>query len=116
MPPTIGEHPPAPITPEASPAAGQMPNLMPTMPIPDLPTTNPLPTMPAPAPTQATTSVAAPPLADDSDLIEKAWVEKAKTIVAETRDDPFAQSREVSRFKADYIKKRYNKDIKLPES
>ncbi len=58
---------------------------------------------------------AAPHRAADADLIEKAWVEKAKAIVARTRQDPYAQSRELSKFKADYIKKRYNREVKLAE-
>ena len=51
--------------------------------------------------------------ADDADLIEKAWVERAKAIVAGTRDDPYRQNRELNSFKADYMKKRYNKEIKV---
>ena len=50
--------------------------------------------------------------AEDADLIEKAWIEKAKRIVAETRGDPYAQNKEINKVKADYIKKRYNRDIK----
>ncbi len=50
---------------------------------------------------------------DDSDLIEKEWVNKAKEIVALTRDDPYKQSEELTVFKADYMKKRYDKHIKL---
>lgn len=64
----------------------------------------------------ATAAQAAPSLADDSDLIEKEWVLKAKQIIAATRDDPYTQNRELSKFKADYLKKRYNKDIKIEES
>lgn len=56
-----------------------------------------------------------PPVADDLDLIEKEWVEKAKDIVHKTRSDPHTQNKEMNRFKADYMKKRYNKDIKLSE-
>lgn len=67
-----------------------------------------------PAPTPA--SSASPSVADDNDLIEKEWVVKAKQIVAATREDPHTQSRELSKFKADYLKKRYNKDLKLEES
>lgn len=63
--------------------------------------------------TQATPS--SPAIADDIDLIEKEWVEKAKAIVAQTRNDPHSQNNQMNRFKADYMKKRYNKDIKLPE-
>jgi hypothetical protein len=51
--------------------------------------------------------------AEDSDLIEKEWVERAKAIVAGTRDDPYRQNKELNGFKADYLKKRYNKDIKV---
>lgn len=64
---------------------------------------------------QATPSIhpAAPAVADDLDLIEKEWVNKAKAIVAQTRTDPYAQNSEMNKFKADYMKKRYNKDIKI---
>ena len=61
----------------------------------------------------ASTSSASPTVAEDLDLIEKEWVEKAKSIVASTRTDPYAQNQELNRFKADYMQKRYNKDIKI---
>lgn len=51
--------------------------------------------------------------AADVDLIEKEWVQKAKAIVAATQGDPFLQNKEINKIKADYIKKRYNKDIKV---
>lgn len=54
-----------------------------------------------------------PQIADDSDLIEKEWVIKAKEIVARTAHDPHLQNKEMTKFKADYLKKRYNKDINL---
>jgi hypothetical protein len=53
--------------------------------------------------------------ADDLDLIEKAWVEKAKAIVKDTQGDPYAQNKLMSKMKADYLKKRYNRDIKVSE-
>ena len=56
-----------------------------------------------------------PAIADDADLIEKEWVEKAKEIVAQTKHDPFLQNKEVNKMKADYLKKRYNKDLKLTQ-
>lgn len=62
----------------------------------------------ATAPTATT-----PPIADDSDLIEKEWVHRAKQIVERTRDDPYKQSEELTGVKVDYMKKRYNKTIKL---
>jgi hypothetical protein len=57
-----------------------------------------------------------PAMADDTDLIEKEWVVKAKQIVEHTKSDPFIQSRELNKLKAEYIKKRYNKEIRLPEN
>lgn len=56
-----------------------------------------------------------PVLAEDVDLIEKEWVDKAKAIVNHTRDDPHRQNKEINKMKADYIKKRYNKDIQVSE-
>ena len=53
--------------------------------------------------------------AEDVDLIERAWVEKAKAIVRSTHGDPFSQNKELSKVKADYIKKRYSKDVKVVE-
>ncbi len=54
-----------------------------------------------------------PAIADDADLIEKEWVAKAKQIVKKTKEDPYNQNKELNVFKADYMKKRYGKDIKL---
>ena len=50
--------------------------------------------------------------ASDVDVIEKAWVDKAKAIVAATRNDPKLQSAELGKVKATYIKARFHKDIK----
>lgn len=54
-------------------------------------------------------------IADDADLIEKEWVARAKAIVDQTKTDPFVQNKELNKVKADYIKKRYNKDVKVSE-
>ena len=58
---------------------------------------------------------ATPLVADDVDVIEKEWVDKAKKIVSSTKEDPHAQEQQVSRLQADYLMKRYNKQIKLAE-
>lgn len=63
----------------------------------------------------ATHDPASPMIADDADLIEKEWVLRAKAIVDRTRQDPYQQNKEVEKMKADYLKKRYNKEIKLTE-
>jgi len=78
------------------------------------------PPMPSVGPTQSTTGVlnnddTNPVAASDDDLIEKAWVEKAKQVVAETRNDPHAQDLAVSKLQADYLKKRYGKVIAVPK-
>lgn len=65
---------------------------------------------------QQPTDSSHPMIADDVDLIEKEWVDKAKEIVNKTRDNPYLQNKAVNEMKADYIKKRYNKAIKIDEN
>ena len=72
----------------------------------------PVPAAPATAPAPAINDN--PVTANDDDLIEKEWVEKAKKIVASTKNDPYRQEQEVSKLQADYLQKRYGKEIKLP--
>ncbi len=75
-----------------------------------------LPVLPAPQQpnvTQVPASDTNPVAANDDDVMEKAWVDKAKRIVAQTKDDPYTQEKEVSKLQADYLKKRYGKEIKL---
>jgi Txe/YoeB family toxin of Txe-Axe toxin-antitoxin module len=52
-----------------------------------------------------------PDVADDSDKIEKEWVDKAKEIVSETRDDPWLREEKVIGLKADYLHKRFGRKI-----
>jgi len=52
-----------------------------------------------------------PLVASDDDLIEKEWIEKAKKIVSETRDNPYAQDEAISKLQADYIDKRYGRKL-----
>lgn len=65
--------------------------------------------------TSATQQGMSPAIADDVDLIEKEWVTRARQIVDQTKQDPYLQNKEINKVKADYIKKRYNKDIELNE-
>ena len=58
-------------------------------------------------------SISVPLVAADDEVIEQEWVQKAKKIVSETKDDPYAQEKEVSKLQAEYIKKRYGKEIKM---
>lgn len=52
-----------------------------------------------------------PEVAADIDVIEKEWVGAIEDAVSRTIEDPHAQQEEISRIKADYMKKRYNKNI-----
>jgi hypothetical protein len=77
---------------------------------------SPVPMAPHTEPAEGASSIAVTPqFADDTDLIEKEWVDRAKRIVEHTRNDPHQQTKEMSNMKADYLKKRYNKDTKLSE-
>ncbi len=77
-----------------------------------------LPALPAVDPAsnddQTVTDDSNPSVASDDDLIEKEWVEKAKKVIAETRHDPYLQEHEISKLQADYLKKRYGKDVSVP--
>jgi len=71
-----------------------------------------VPQPPQPATPAAPTSVNDTPLvAADEDLIEKEWVDKAKKIVEETKDDPYRREQEVGKLQADYLRKRYGKEL-----
>lgn len=52
---------------------------------------------------------------EPSNELDQEWVRKAKSIVERTKDDPFLTSRELNKMKADYLKIRYNKHIKVAE-
>ena len=73
-----------------------------------------MPVLPVPQPQVVVhdDSFSNPIVAADDDVIEREWVQKAKKIVSETKDDPYAQENEISKLQADYIKKRYGKEIK----
>lgn len=95
--------------PEKS-AATAPPIAMPAIPLPTLPVT---PTTTSKSDVKPTAKSTTPTLLNDTDLIEKEWVDKAKQIVERTRDDPHQQSEELTGLKADYMKTHYDKTIKL---
>jgi len=103
-----------PAAPEAAPTIGAPIPSFPPAQSTAQPAANPVFQQTA-VPAAPATSITTPAVADDLDLIEKEWVEKAKAIVAQTHSDPHAQNREMNRFKADYMQKRYGKEIKLDE-
>lgn len=56
-----------------------------------------------------------PVTASDNDQIEKEWVDKAKKVIAETKDDPYRREQEVGKLQADYIYKRYGRKLGSPQ-
>lgn len=99
---------PAPATPPPTGAVTWLPPSVPVKPVSPTGPSN------AAANGQAVV-VGAPAVADDGDLIEKEWVLKAKQIVEQTRHDPYKQTKELHKFRAEYMKKRYNKVIEPVE-
>lgn len=73
----------------------------------------PSPVVAVPVDDASTVSLAddAPLVANDDDLIEKEWVDKAKKIIVATRDDPHRREQEVGKLQADYLLKRYGKEL-----
>lgn len=52
----------------------------------------------------------------DQDRIEKSWIDAVKILSTKTKSDPFSQNKEMSKVKADYIHKRFNKTIKTNDT
>lgn len=134
QPPASGQFPEIPGSAPADSAGGQAPAVpaapvppaqpavsLPLPPVPGAAAVQNAPAIPPDRPDPAkndvsdTTPLADPHVVDDGDLIEKEWVHKAKQIVDRNRNDPYKQSEELTVFRADYMKKRYNKNIKLDE-
>jgi len=75
-----------------------------------------MPALPAPVltTTQSISSAVSddsPIVANDDDLIEKEWVDKAKKILSETREDPYKREQEISKLQIEYIRRRYGRQI-----
>lgn len=66
----------------------------------------------SPAPSAPSMVPQTQPQEDNANDLEEEWVNKAKAIIEQTKADPFLESNELSRMKADYLKSRYNKDVK----
>lgn len=54
----------------------------------------------------------APLVAEDVDVIEPEWVKKAEEAVAANREDPHAEEVAVEAIQIEYLKKRYDIDVK----
>lgn len=103
---------PQPVTPETAPARQAAPPVpLPAAPV--LPSSDDV-TASTSADGQATASAAAPGTAPER--IEKQWVEKAKAVIAQTKDDPYQQKNEMTKVKAAYIEKRFNKKLRVDDA
>ena len=89
--------------PAVNVANSQMPTALPTIPAPAPPAVQ--------APASTTSTDDTPLIAGDDDLIEKEWVDKLKRIITLTRDDPYERARVIAQLQADYLKKRYNREM-----
>ena len=65
-----------------------------------------------PTDVSTTTNSRTPKIIEDTDLIEKEWVDRVKRIVQQNRDDPYKQSQLLTELRAEYMSKQYNKIIK----
>ena len=80
-----------------------------------LTTTIPVPVISSAKVDENTTISDTPAQAKDVDLIEREWVDKAKKIVTETKDDPYKREQAVNKLQIDYLKKRYGRDLGVAE-
>ncbi|HUC19898.1 MAG TPA: hypothetical protein VMR98_00165 [Candidatus Polarisedimenticolaceae bacterium] len=118
------EQQPAPAAPETAPNAPQsapqsQPVQLPQIPdvpaqqVPGAPAPDPLgPALPAP-PVPATPN---PIVANDTDVIEKEWVDQANKIIEQTKNDPYVEEEAVEALQVDYLKKRYGHEVKKPDA
>lgn len=93
--------------------SGNMTAALPIPATPQIPLTNTAITDQTQVQDQTQTQAPGPAIADDVDVIEKEWVDKAKSIVSSTKDNPHLQEKEVSKLQADYLMKRYGKKMKM---
>ncbi len=127
----IEQAPPSPGVSYEIPAAGQTPEILPaaspeqrieTRPSAELapppPPVPPMPTQPVPPVPQQSTSVTLaddaavnPMAANDDDVIEKEWVDRAKQVILQTKDNPFAREKAIGELQRDYLMKRYGRQI-----
>lgn len=73
------------------------------------------PAAPVQVPQAPPATTGTPLVAADEDLIEKEWVDKAKEIIDQTRDDPHARTQKVNELQRDYLQKRYGKVVGASE-
>jgi hypothetical protein len=94
---------------EKVPEVGQVQAEISQITMPALPA--PVISVPSPASVTRTDDSGAPLVASDDDLIEKEWVDKAKSIIAATKDNPYKREQEINKLQIEYIRKRYGRTV-----
>lgn len=109
------------VAPEQAPRPEREPQPQPSgdrgISLPPVQVSPPAPAADAAAVTPAVDPAAAddtPAVADDVDVIEKEWVNRAKKVIEQTKNDPHAQEEGFERLQVEYQQKRYGRDIKMP--
>ncbi|MBH1980080.1 hypothetical protein I8H83_04710 [Candidatus Saccharibacteria bacterium] len=74
-----------------------------------------VPVVPQPLPQAIPTPMAPtavnPTTANDDDDIEKEWVDRAKQVIIQTKDNPYAREKAIGELQRDYLSKRYGRQI-----
>ena len=96
---------------ESRPAPVELPVAPPAIPMAPVP----LPQTDDSATSATAQATTAPDSAADEDLIEKEWVDKAKKIIEQTKDDPHARTQKVNELQRDYLQKRFGKVVGASE-
>lgn len=86
-----------------------------SQPVDDTATQKPVVAPPSNTQPTSTVSTTTSITAGDVDVIEKEWVTKAKDVIEATRSNPSEQSIQLAKVKSQYLKTRFNKEIKTPE-
>lgn len=56
-------------------------------------------------------TVSNPIAANDDDSIEKEWVDRAKQVIVQTKDNPYAREKAIGELQRDYLMKRYGRQL-----
>ena len=70
-----------------------------------------MPTVQPPVDNATTSPVANPTAANDDDVIEKEWVDRAKQVILQTKDNPYAREKAIGELQRDYLSKRYGRQV-----
>lgn len=86
--------------------------LAPPPPVMPPPVIAPVTDAPAPVVPPAVDPTTSNPIAaSDDDDIEKEWVDRAKQVIIQTKDNPYAREKAIGELQRDYLMKRYGRQV-----